>query len=130
MKRAKAALAASRASQRAAALAKRRGAAATQLSASSETTPEKLRGIDEDIALNITDAEGADGGEPSLDQTPEGKEELHARHVCARLPMPPSEAAEVQDFLYAWAVGGYDEKELEEGVRDRGGWRKVIFSIL
>ena len=48
-------------------------------------------------------------------------------------PTPPSEAAEVQDFLYAWAVGGYDEKELEVGVRDRGGWRKVndiIFPVL
>jgi len=39
----------------------------------------------------------------------------------------------VRDFLYAWAENGHDEKELEEGVRSRGGWRKVydiIFPIL
>jgi len=44
-----------------------------------------------------------------------------------------SAAAEVRDFLWAWAENGYIEKELEEGVRSRGGWRKVydiIFPIL
>ena len=56
VKKAKAALAASRASQRAAALAKRRGAAASRISASSDVTPEKVRGGGEDNSLNITDA--------------------------------------------------------------------------
>ena len=81
VKKAKAALAASRASQRAAALAKRRGAAASRNSAASDVSPEKLRGDGEDTPFNITDvdAEGAAGGVPSLDQTPEDNEELHAR---------------------------------------------------
>ena len=44
-----------------------------------------------------------------------------------------SAAVEVREFLWAWAENGYLEKELEEGVRSRGGWRKVydvIFPVL
>jgi hypothetical protein len=84
LKKAKAALAASRASQRAATLAKRRGAAVSRQSASSESTPEKLRGAGEDNNLNITDAAGGASVAPSLDQTPEVTEELCARRKCAR----------------------------------------------
>jgi len=105
VKRAKAALAASRASQRAAALAKRRGAAASQLSDTSQS-PEKLRESGGDITLNITDAEGADGVGPSLDQTPEDiidptqqasavtsepdyNEELWENGICLNTRRPP-----------------------------------------
>jgi len=48
-------------------------------------------------------------------------------------PTPLSFAAEVRDYLYAWAAGGYDEGELEEAVRGWGGWRSVndvIFPVL
>ena len=47
--------------------------------------------------------------------------------------MKRSAVAEVQEFLWAWAENGYLEKELEEGVRSRGGWSKVydiIFPVL
>ena len=99
------ALAASCASQRAAALAKRRGAAASQLSDTSQS-PEKLRESGGDITLNITDAEGADGVGPSLDQTPEDisdptqqasavtsepdyNEELWENGICLNTRRPP-----------------------------------------
>jgi len=54
LKRAKSALTATRASQRAAILAKKRGTAANQQSASDEFTPEKLQDPGEEDALNIT----------------------------------------------------------------------------
>jgi len=42
-------------------------------------------------------------------------------------------AAEVREYLYAWATKGYDERELEEAVKSWGGWRSVndvIFPVL
>ena len=42
-------------------------------------------------------------------------------------------AAEVREYLYAWATRGYDERELEEAVKSWGGWRSVndiIFPVL
>ena len=54
LKRNKAARTATRVSQRAAVLAKKRGAVANQSASSDELTPEKLRGAGEETALNIT----------------------------------------------------------------------------
>ena len=63
---------------------------------------------------------------------------IRHRHLRHRRPHrkktpPPSAAADVREFLYAWAANSHDEEELEEGVRSRGGWRKVydvIFPVL